>query len=155
VYGPGNIAHAHAVDERVSIDEIAATDRVLEAAVRRLLQAPSWPHQYGAGRSVLGDEAPALDEVLGVAQQALEVQRGDHAQQLGGLDTAQRGQAVPLVGVLRCRCRGSCEHDGPSADANSTLTPVHDRPRPARRERGSGAVTSWRDETSRPMIDAD
>jgi acetylornithine deacetylase/succinyl-diaminopimelate desuccinylase-like protein len=41
VYGPGNIAHAHAVDEQVSIDEVATTARVLEAAVRRLLQAPS------------------------------------------------------------------------------------------------------------------
>jgi acetylornithine deacetylase/succinyl-diaminopimelate desuccinylase-like protein len=38
VYGPGDIAHAHAVDERVSIDEIATVARVLEAAVRRLLQ---------------------------------------------------------------------------------------------------------------------
>ena len=36
VYGPGDIAHAHAVDEQVSIDEIATTARVLEAAVRRL-----------------------------------------------------------------------------------------------------------------------
>ena len=38
VYGPGDIAHAHAVDERVSIAEVAATARVLEAAVRRLLR---------------------------------------------------------------------------------------------------------------------
>jgi acetylornithine deacetylase len=39
VYGPGDIAHAHAVDERVSIGEVALTARVLEAAVRRLLDA--------------------------------------------------------------------------------------------------------------------
>jgi acetylornithine deacetylase len=38
VYGPGDITHAHAVDEQVSIAEIAMTARVLEAAVRRLLQ---------------------------------------------------------------------------------------------------------------------
>jgi acetylornithine deacetylase len=38
VYGPGNIAHAHAVDEQVSIDEIATVARVLEAAARRLLR---------------------------------------------------------------------------------------------------------------------
>ena len=38
VFGPGDIAHAHAVDERVSIDEVALTARVLEAAVRNLLR---------------------------------------------------------------------------------------------------------------------
>ena len=38
VYGPGDIAHAHAVDEQVSIAKIATTARVLEAAVRRLLR---------------------------------------------------------------------------------------------------------------------
>jgi len=37
VYGPGDIADAHAVDEQVSIAEIATTSRVLEVAVRRLL----------------------------------------------------------------------------------------------------------------------
>ena len=37
VYGPGDIAHAHAVDEHVSLDEVATTARVLEAAVRVLL----------------------------------------------------------------------------------------------------------------------
>jgi acetylornithine deacetylase/succinyl-diaminopimelate desuccinylase-like protein len=38
VYGPGDIAHAHAVDEHVSLDEVATTARVLEAAVRILLR---------------------------------------------------------------------------------------------------------------------
>jgi len=38
VYGPGEIAHAHAVDEHASLDEVATTARVLEAAVRILLR---------------------------------------------------------------------------------------------------------------------
>jgi acetylornithine deacetylase/succinyl-diaminopimelate desuccinylase-like protein len=38
VYGPGDIAHAHAVDEHVSLDEVATTARVFEAAVRILLR---------------------------------------------------------------------------------------------------------------------
>jgi acetylornithine deacetylase len=38
VYGPGDIAHAHAVDEQVSIAEIALIARVLEGAARRLLR---------------------------------------------------------------------------------------------------------------------
>jgi acetylornithine deacetylase/succinyl-diaminopimelate desuccinylase-like protein len=38
VYGPGDIVHAHAVDERVSLDEVAMTARVLEAVARTLLR---------------------------------------------------------------------------------------------------------------------
>ncbi|MGA9277841.1 M20 family metallopeptidase [Ilumatobacter sp.] len=37
VYGPGDIAHAHAVDEQVSIAEVVLTSRILEATVLRLL----------------------------------------------------------------------------------------------------------------------
>ncbi|WP_051062365.1 M20 family metallopeptidase [Ilumatobacter nonamiensis] len=38
VYGPGEIVHAHAVDERISIAELATTARVLETTVRSLLR---------------------------------------------------------------------------------------------------------------------
>jgi len=38
VYGPGEIAHAHAVDEQVNLTEVAAAARVLETAVRTLLR---------------------------------------------------------------------------------------------------------------------
>jgi len=40
VYGPGDVRHAHAVDERVSLDEIAAVGDVLVETVARL-HAPS------------------------------------------------------------------------------------------------------------------
>ena len=43
VYGPGEIAHAHAVDECVSIDEVATTARVLESAARNLLRSADGP----------------------------------------------------------------------------------------------------------------
>lgn len=38
VYGPGDVAHAHAVDERVSIDEIATVADVLTRAAQALLR---------------------------------------------------------------------------------------------------------------------
>jgi acetylornithine deacetylase len=37
VYGPGDVSHAHAADEHVSLTEAKTVARVLTQAVRRLL----------------------------------------------------------------------------------------------------------------------
>ena len=78
--------------------------------------------ERGREGSVRGDEALTCDLVLGIAEQTIEMQRRDHTQQLGDLDTAQRRQAGRPAGVRRRGCSAVFGHDCPSTTTGPTLT---------------------------------